>query len=206
MWKKNLTGGYNVRIEGYGTVNDKDFVIPAGRLPIVKTGDMVEIGDPISDGVIKPQELGELKTHLDAQNYLVDEASGVFGGGFHRKTFETVIRSISDNAVVTEAPENSGFLRGDKTTISYLKDLNRKRKKEGLQMVAFNPYFKSIDTLNTDAEDWFTKITSNRIKAALTTGAARGMYSNIKGKDPIPAYIYGDNFGKRVNRESGEFY
>ena len=203
---RNLTGGFTLRVEGYGTKNDKDFVIPAGRQVIVSLGDKVNPGDPLSDGVIKPQELSALKSHLDAQNYLVDEASEIFQNKFYRKTFETVIRGLSDNAQVTSAPRDSKFLRGDKTTISYIDSINKDRKKEGLELIKYNPYFKSIETLNTDTDDWFTRITSNRVKMALTTGAARGQYANLRGKDPIPAYLYGDNFGKAIDEDEGVFY
>jgi DNA-directed RNA polymerase subunit beta' len=151
--QKNSIGGHEVRIEGYGIVNDKDFIIPPGRVPIVVVGQKVNVGDAISDGVIKPQELGELKDHLAAQNYLTDEASKIYGGNFFRKTFETVIRGISDNAVITSAPDKSGFLRGDRTSISYIKDINKDRKKQGMDLIKFNPYFKSVDTANVDAED-----------------------------------------------------
>tara|TARA_Y100000592_G_scaffold27891_1_gene44402 strand:+ start:18054 stop:24128 length:6075 start_codon:yes stop_codon:yes gene_type:complete len=203
---KNLTGGYEVRIEGYGTANDKTFTIPAGRKPIVEIGKAVDKGDAISDGVIKPQELGELKTHLDAQKYMVREASNVYGGDFYDKTFETVIRGISDNATVTEAPEGSNVLRGDKIPASTLRKLNKERRKSKLPKIKFKEYFKSIDTLNTDVKDWFTRITSNRVKAGLITGASQAQYTNLKGKDPIPAYIYGEEFGKSSSPDKGSFY
>ena len=51
-----------------------------------------------------------------------------------------------------------------------------------------------------------TRVTTNRVKAGLTTGAAKAQYANIKGKDPVPAYIYGDNFGRNTDYEKGEFY
>ena len=66
--------------------------------------------------------------------------------------------------------------------------------------------FKSIDTLNTDVKDWFTRITSNRVKAGLITGASQAQYTNLKGKDPIPAYIYGEEFGKSSSPDKGSFY
>jgi len=197
---KNQTGGYNVLING------KLHIIPAGRKPIIDTGQYVSKGDPISDGIVKPQELAELKSHLDAQKYIVNEASNIYGKDFYKKTFETVVKSISDNAEITYAPEDSGFLRGDVSTISYLDYLNRKRKKEGLELIEYKPFFKSIQTLNVDSDDWLTKVTTNRIKAALTTGASKGQFANIKGKDPIPAYIYAEEFGKNTNPEKGEFY
>lgn len=197
---KNQTGGYSIK------VNDKNHVIPAGRRPIIDIGQNVKAGDPLSDGVIKPQELGALKTHLDAQRYIVNEASNIYGGDFYKKTFETVVKSISDNADIIKAPDDSGFLRGDASSISYLNYLNKRRKKEGLEEIEFKPYFKSIQTSNTDDEDWMTKVTTNRVKAALTTGAAKGLYANLKGKDPIPAYLYGEEFGKGLDYERGIFY
>ena len=60
--------------------------------------------------------------------------------------------------------------------------------------------------LNTDVKDWFTRITSNRVKAGLITGASQAQYTNLKGKDPIPAYIYGEEFGKSSSPDKGSFY
>lgn len=198
---KNQAGGYTI------TVENKNFNTAPGLLPTVTVGQFVTKGTALTDGIIKPQELSELKSHLDAQKYLVDEMDKVYSdAGFYKKTFETLVRGISDNAYITEAPENSGFDRGDTSTISFLDYLNRKRKKEHLEPIKYEPYFKSVETLNTDNEDWLTKVTTNRIKAALRVGAAKGQYGNIKGKDPIPAYIYANNFGKNTDYVKGEFY
>jgi DNA-directed RNA polymerase subunit beta' len=197
---KNLTGGYNV------IVGAKNYIVPPGRIPIVSIGSTVKKGAPLSDGAIKPQELGELTSHLDAQRYIVKELGKVYENKFYDKTFETVLRGISDNAEVTKSPDDLEIYRGDKMSISYLDSVNRKRKKDGLELIEYKPYFKSIDTLNTDSEDWLTRITTNRIKAGLTIGASKGQYGNIKGKDPVPAYLYGDNFGRSTNFEKGEFY
>tara|TARA_Y100000592_G_C5450982_1_gene308702 strand:+ start:224 stop:1741 length:1518 start_codon:yes stop_codon:yes gene_type:complete len=196
---KNLTGGFDVTIE------DKVVTVPSGNRPIVEVGKKLMKGDAVSDGVIMPQELGNLKDHLTAQKYIVDEMDNIYKNQFQKRTFETVVRSLSDNAVVTKAPDDSGFLRGDKSSPSYLNDLNKQRKKEGLAPIQYDEYFKSVDTLNVDYDDFLTQFTTNRIKNALTTGAAQGRYANIKGKDPIPAYLYGEDFGKG-DVERGEFY
>jgi DNA-directed RNA polymerase subunit beta' len=197
--KKNAIGGYTI------TVDTKKHNVAPGLLPKVTLGQKVMKGDLLSEGVIKPQELGELKTHLDAQKYLVTEGTKIYGPSWH-KAFETVVRGISDNAVITDAPEDSGFYKGDSSTVSYLDHENRRRKKEGIDPIKFNSYFKSIDTINTDNEDWFTRITTNRVKDALRQGAAKGAWTNFRGKDPIPAYLYSDEFGKHMNPDKGEFY
>ena len=34
------------------------------------------------------------------------------------------------------------------------------------------------------------------IGGELTGGAAKGAYTDLKGKDPLPSYLYGDNFAE----------
>lgn len=200
--KKNAIGGWDVK------VNNHSLTISPGLEPVVKEGNNVDKGDRLSSGVIKPQELGDLKSHLDAQRYIVDEISSIYGDGFQKKSIETVLRGISDNAVVTEADDDSGYYRGDKTSMSLLKGLNREREHSGLKPIKFDPYFKSIDTLNVDNEDWMTKITTNRVKDGLAKGMAKAQWADIAGKDPIPAYLWGDDFGQpQKKRDDGEgFY
>lgn len=187
---KNPIGGYDI------TLDNKIITVPPERKIIVTKGQKVEKGDALTEGAVQPQELGKLTSHLDAQNYIVKELDSIYKGDFNKKSFETVVRAISDNAVVTSAPDNSGYERGDKTTISELDYINKDRKKEGLDTIKYSPYFKSIETSNVDKEDWLTKFTTNRIKQALQEGVSSASYSDVSGKDPIPAYLYGDEFGK----------
>lgn len=164
---QNEIGGWDVLVGGV------KHVIEPGRVPVIAIGNNVKKGDRLSDGAIKPQELSEMKDHLTAQRYIVDELSDIYGGDFFKKTMETVIRGTSDNAVITKAPDESGFYRGDKTSTSYLKKVNRERKQHGLEPIEFNPYFKSVDTLNVDADDWMTRVTTNRVKDGLARGMAK---------------------------------
>lgn len=200
--EKNDIGGWDVKVDS------TSITIPPGRNPVVKVGNRVKKGDRLSDGVIKPQELAELRDFLEAQQYIVDEIGGIYGDNFHKKSIETVLRGISDNAEITKAPDDSGFYRGDKTSTSYLKKLNEERQHSGLEPIEFKPYFKSIDTLNVDNDDWLTKITTNRVKDGLAKGVAKTQWADIAGRDPIPAYIYGDDFGKPEKKrdDGGGFY
>jgi DNA-directed RNA polymerase subunit beta' len=186
----NEIGGHVVEI---GTAK---VIVEPGLQILVEIGQMVEKGAPLSSGIIKPQELGELTDHLSAQKYIVDELNEVYDKVFHKKTFETVVRAVSDNAEITGAPEDSVYLRGDKTTKSKLDSINKGRLAEGKELIAYKPYFASIERLNTDNEDWFTRITTSYVKDGLSKGVSKMQWADIAGKDPIPAYIYGVDFGK----------
>jgi len=108
--EKGLAGGYDVY------VNDKNSYVSQGRNLKVKVGDLVEAGDPLSDGVIKPQDLVKHKGMLPAQEYIVDELHKAYKGQgvkLHRKVFETVVRSLGNTTQVLNNPKESGFLPGD---------------------------------------------------------------------------------------------
>jgi intein/homing endonuclease len=107
---KGIAGGFDAYI------GDTKVHIPQGRKPLVEAGQHVEKGDVLSDGPIKPQELTELRGVEHAQNYLTDELHQTYkdqGVGINRKTFETVVRSLTNTTQVTKPPAGSNWLPGD---------------------------------------------------------------------------------------------
>lgn len=189
--KENPLGGYDIIIAGIL------HRVLAGMDLKVKEGSIVLRGDALSEGITKPQELGKLKTHLDAEKYIVDELDGVFDGQFHKRTYETVVRAMGSQARITEAPEDSELIRGDVADVWHLKKVNKKRKTEGKTPLQYESYFKSIDMLPHDRADWLSRLSVNRLRNTVQEAAARGLVSDIHGVDPVPAYLYGVEFGKK---------
>lgn len=108
--KKGLAGGHDLLID------ESKVHVSHGRTLKVKIGDTVHIGDPLSDGVIKPQELVKLKGMQPAQEYMVNELKKAYGDqGVHidRRIFETVIRSLGNSTQVLNNPKGSNFVAGD---------------------------------------------------------------------------------------------
>ena len=179
------------------TIGSKKVNVPSGKKLQVKKGDEVTKGQTLSFGAIKPQELAELKGHQAAQQQIVDELDSIYQNDYHKRTFETVIRSISSNARIEETPKNSTYLRGDVSTMQKLDMENDVRKANGLEPIKYKPYFKSIQVLPQDRSDWLSRVGTNRIVQAIRESAATGAASHIHGTDPIPAYIAGVEFGKK---------
>lgn len=105
-----LGGGFDVHI------GDKKVYVSRGLKLRVKVGDAVSAGDPLSDGVIKPQDLVKHKGMDEAQRYIVDELQRAYKGqgvSMERKTFETVVRSLSNTTQVVNNPNDSPFVPGD---------------------------------------------------------------------------------------------
>ena len=198
----NPAGGQNVKI------GDKKYYIPRERKLLYTEGAMVQKGDPLTDGVMKPQELSELKNHLTAQEYVADEINNVYGNKFARKTFESVLRGTSNNAELIDVPKHveRNWLRGDIVPLTTINKLNREYKKEDKPLIQYRPIFKSIEVLPLDSKDWLSRLTTNRIVQTIQDAAAQGMSSDVKGVDPMPAYLYGLSFGQNLKPERKQLY
>lgn len=198
----NEIGGWEIK------VGNKMHIAGPGRKPLVSLNTQVQKGERLTDGIIKPQELLNTTDVYTTQSHLVDELNAVYEDNFNKKTFETVVRSITDTAEVTLVPSDLSLelVRGDSIKLSKVEALNRERQSLGLELIGFKPYLKSIATQNVDSDDFMTRITTNRVKDGVMKSAARRMWSNIAGRDPIPAYIYGKDFGNPDKKGGDGFY
>lgn len=118
---KGVAGGYDVYI------GDRKAHIAQGNTPLVGVGSEVAQGDALSTGPSKPQDLVSLKGMSHAQNYLTDELQRTYkeqGVGVNRKTFETVVRSLTDTTQVTNNPKHMDFLPGDVVPLSVVNHYN----------------------------------------------------------------------------------
>ena len=192
----NALGGKDVTIDNAVTLR-----IPKSRTLIVKKNAIVQKGDALTIGSVKPQELAALQTHEKAQQYIVDELDKIYNNSFHKKTFENVVRAVSNNAEITEAPDDSEYLKGDRSTVQFMNHVNKKRKEAGQDPLKYKKYFRSVKMLPGDSRDWLSRLGTSRLKQTIIEGAASGMSSNIHGHDPIPAYMYGEEFGKMLDKD-----
>lgn len=102
-------GGKNVFIG-----DSKHFVSPGNPLK-VRLGAKVKKGDPLSQGLIQPRELVQLKGMRSAQEYIVDELTNAYretGVDLKKKNVEAVVRSLTDTTRVLDGGDST-HLYGD---------------------------------------------------------------------------------------------
>ena len=197
----NPAGGFDLKI---GTDN---YYIPRERRIIVNVGQVVKRGDLLTDGNIKPQELSNLRNHLEAQLYSAKEINKIYGNSFAQKSLETVLRSTSNLTDIDHIPEGTDvtWMRGDTVPLSAVNKMNRELKAAGKELIKHTPFFKSIDVLPMENEDWLARLTTNRLKQTIQDSAAMGAQTNIHGHDPMPGYLYGTEFGQ-LNPKEKKYY
>lgn len=113
-----VPGGYDIRISG------KTHFTPFE--PSVKQGKEIHPGDRLSEGLIDPRDLLDTKGLDHTRRYMVDQIYDVFKGGVRKKHIETVVRSVTDTALVTDSGQRTDFIEGDVVTLNAVRAENQK--------------------------------------------------------------------------------
>jgi DNA-directed RNA polymerase beta subunit/DNA-directed RNA polymerase beta' subunit len=117
---KAPTGGFDVWIRG------KAHRVPASNPLKVKAGDQVQRGDPLSEGVIRPQDILERKGMRETQDYLANSLGAAYSGQgrpVKARLIETVVRGITNSTRVID-PGSSDIGSGDTVPWSMVEQHN----------------------------------------------------------------------------------
>jgi len=112
-------GGYDVRVSG------KAYFTPFE--PTVKPGKVVNPGDPMSEGLVDPRDLLDTKGVDFTRRYMVDQIYDIFRGAVRKKHIETVVRSATDTALVTDSGARTDLVEGDVVPLNVVRMENRRQ-------------------------------------------------------------------------------
>ena len=115
--------------------DEHEVILPLGARPIVRDGDEIKAGDPITDGPFDPKELMEIKGPRETQQYLVEEVQRVYrdqGVSIHDKHIELIVRQMTRRIGVQEAG-GTDFLPGERVDAKVFRDTNRRMVEEGVR-------------------------------------------------------------------------
>jgi DNA-directed RNA polymerase subunit beta' len=124
--------GGRVRIEGqkvivsYELREDAEYEIPTTMRLLVKDGDRVQAGQPLTEGSLNPHGILKLQGRDACQMYLMTEVQKVYrsqGQNIHDKHFEVIIRKMLSKVQITR-PGDTKFLPGDVLDHLAIKKIN----------------------------------------------------------------------------------
>ena len=92
----------------------------------LKKGDQVKIGDALSSGVIKPQELLQFKGIDAVQKYMSDELYDLYKaeGPIRKNIIEQIIRAITSLTQIQD-PGSTSYIAGDIAPVRKIHNLNK---------------------------------------------------------------------------------
>ena len=133
----------NEIIVSYEHRDEESYDIPSNTRLLVKDGDHVEPGQPLTEGSLNPHSILRIQGREATQMYLLSEVQKVYrsqGQNIHDKHFEVIINKMMSRVQVTQ-PGDADFLPGDLVDRLVLMTIN-----EGLLNQGKTPA-KYIETL-----------------------------------------------------------
>ncbi|HKJ47316.1 MAG TPA: DNA-directed RNA polymerase subunit beta' [Balneolales bacterium] len=94
----------------------KTYLVPLSKHILVQENDFVQVGQPLSDGSIMPQDILNILGPYAVQSYLVNEIQEVYrlqGVKINDKHIETIVRTMMQKVEITD-PGDTMYLEGDK--------------------------------------------------------------------------------------------
>jgi DNA-directed RNA polymerase subunit beta' len=158
-------------------------VLPTGSRPIVRDGDDIKAGEPITDGPFDPKELMEIKGIRETQLYLVEEVQKVYrdqGVSIHDKHIELIVRQMTRRIGVQE-PGDTGFLPGERADAKVFRDTNRRMVEESRKPAEGRPEIMGITKASLATESWLSAASFQETTRVLTEAAIDGRADSLLG-------------------------
>lgn len=171
----NGLGGHVITVAG------RAHTAPATVKPTVKVGDQVQMGDKLTTGAIKPQELLALRDITSVQTQVRDDLHDTFASAdvkLHKRTYEIMTRGITDTVRVSDPGDCPNHVTGDYTTFARVNAWNTQNPTR--RQIKFTHEIAGSLTAPKRQEDWATRMALGGIKQTIQDGASMGYKSTLK--------------------------
>lgn len=184
-------GGQNVYI------GRRKYYIPPTRTLKVKVGDMVQAGDPLTDGIINISKVVPYKGIDQGRKTFINSLDHLYhGAGLDSvsKNFEVIARGLINYVQITDPGDFDDLIEGD--VVDYNQLAADIRKNPSKKPPKFVPFQKGTNKAPTYKKDWMANFGFKYLKEKLIDNAATQTSSPLHSYNPIPSYARGAGFGK----------
>ena len=153
------TAAENVKvIVSHELHQEEEYDIPSNARLLVKSGDHVQAGQPITEGSLNPHRILRIQGREATQIYLLNEVQKVYrsqGQNINDKHFEVIIRKMMSKVQITR-PGDTGYLPGDLVDFLDLKRENDKLLAEGKRPAKFIEMLLGITKASLSTESFLS--------------------------------------------------
>ncbi|MEW6083378.1 MAG: DNA-directed RNA polymerase subunit beta' [Chloroflexota bacterium] len=166
-------------VVSYDRREDVSYEIPTTSRLLVKNGEKIEAGTPLTEGSLNPHRVLKIQGREACQMYLMTEVQKVYrsqGQNIHDKHFEVIIRKMLSKVQITR-PGDTKFLPGDPVDRLELRKINEALLAEGKQPAKSSEVLLGVTkaSLSTDS---FLSASSFQHTIKVLAGAAIGSTSD----------------------------
>jgi DNA-directed RNA polymerase subunit beta' len=174
----------------------QEYKLPLGSGCVVKKGQKISLGQPLSDGPVSLQQLMALVGMDGVQNYIIGQLNDIYtsnGQNINEKHIEVIIRQMFSRVQIIE-PGDSELTNGDILSIATITEINKKLRSLNQKQATYKRILTGITraSLSTDsflAAASFQETTRVLIEAVLSgrKDYLRGLKENVILGQLIPA-------------------
>ncbi len=142
-------------VVSYDLREEKEEEIPTTSRLLVRDGDKIEAGEPLTEGSLNPHRILRIRGREACELYLLGEVQKVYrsqGQNIHDKHFEVIIRKMLSKVQVTR-PGDTKYLPGDPVDRLEIRRVNEALLEEGKQPAKFAEVLLGVTkaSLSTDS-------------------------------------------------------
>ena len=165
------------------SLNSRPYLIPFGSLLKVKDGDMVEAGDPLTEGSIDPHDILNIQGVRKVQDYLLKEVQKVYrlqGVEINDKHIEMIVRQMLRKMRIVDAGD-SKFLPDTVVDIVEFEEENEKLEAEGKKLAVGKEELKGITKASLATESFLSAASFQETTRVLTEASINGKIDKLQG-------------------------
>ncbi len=150
---------------------------------LVEDGQLVTLGEQLTEGSINLQELLNARGLREVQQYVIDAVQAVYesqGIPIHDKHFEVVVRKMSDKVQI-ETPGDTEFLTGEIIERGRFIEANEAVMAAGGEPATAKVLFLGITRSSLYTNSWLSAASFQHTKHVLTDAATSGAVDPLEG-------------------------
>ncbi len=161
----------------------REYLIPPGYSLIVKDGDEIQAGDPLTDGGLDLQILFKHKGQNAVQRYLSKETQFVYasqGQKLNNKHIELIVKQMFSRVRIVDTGDTD-LLPGEITEKNCFLDENDRIKALGKKEATADQIFLGITKVSLSTESWLSSASFQETARVLIGASVTGKVDTLRG-------------------------
>ncbi len=161
----------------------KEYVVPAVVNLKVKDGDMIVVGQELSEGHRDLAESVKLRGIIESQKYIIRDVQEIYstqGQAINDKHLEIIIRQMFSKVKVLDEGD-SEFLVGQIAEGRVVEDANALLAKQKKNLATYEPVVMGITRVSLKTESFLSAASFQETTSVLIDAAIKGTVDNLRG-------------------------
>jgi DNA-directed RNA polymerase subunit beta' len=170
-------------VVSYEVRQEEEYDIPSNSRLLVKSGDHVEPGQPLTEGSLNPHLILRIQGRHECQKYLMSEVQKVYrsqGQNINDKHFEVITRKMMSKVQITR-PGDTTLLPGDLVDYLKLKRENERLLRENKRPARYMEVLLGITKASLSTESFLSASSFQHTIKVLAQAAIAATEDNLYG-------------------------